>query len=156
MDNQNIIKKKIYNKEELQKILNIDFDFLIIDSFVLESPFKQGIGSLCYNKSKFYFNAHFINNPTMPGTLQTEAMLQTIISIIYLSDPNIKNCLVTKCKLSFLDKIDRSSNFQISAKILNYSKGIVEASASVSLNKKKFSRGEFNFIIPEIFQLNKK
>tara|TARA_B100001057_G_scaffold465698_1_gene522092 strand:+ start:321 stop:782 length:462 start_codon:yes stop_codon:yes gene_type:complete len=153
MANKKIIKKKKYYKKELKKLLNIDLDFLIIDNFSLTKLFKGGIATINYNKSKDYYHSHFINDPTMPGTLQTEAMLQTIVSIVYLSDFNINKCLITKYKLSFINKIEKSSKLTVSANIKLFKRGIINASASISNNTKKFSYGEFNFIIPEIFKL---
>ena len=35
--------------------------------------------------SDWFFKSHFIGEPTMPGTLQIEAMLQTTVYLIYKS-----------------------------------------------------------------------
>ena len=156
MTNKNLSKKKIYNKASLKKILNIDLDFLIIDEFCLLNKFKKGVGKFNFNKSKSYYKAHFINNPTMPGTLQTEAMLQTIVCIMYTSDNKINNCLITKYKLSFLQKINKSQNLTVTAKIKLIRRGLVNAEAIIANNKKKYSYGEFNFIIPNQFKLKTK
>lgn len=146
--------KKKYSKSDLRKILSIDYDFLILDEFKLINNFKQAIGLVKYNKSKHYFNSHFLNKPTMPGTLQTEAMLQAIVSIIFLSDLNIKKCLITKYNVSFLDKIDKPTNLIVKANIKSIKRGLVTASATLENNKnKKYSYGEFNFIIPDKFKL---
>lgn len=153
MPNKKIIKKKKYFKKDLKKLLNIDLDFLIIDEFSLTKSFKSGISTINYNKSKNYYHSHFINDPTMPGTLQTEAMLQTIVSIVYLSDLNIRKCLITKYNLSFINKIEKPSKLTITANIKFFNRGVINATASISNNKKKFSYGEFNFIVPEIFKL---
>ena len=94
---------------------------------------------------------------TLINDLQCRAlincMLQTIISIVCLSDLNIRKCLITKYNLSFINKIEKPSKLTITANIKFFNRGVINATASISNNKKKFSYGEFNFIVPEIFKL---
>ena len=45
-------------------------------------PKKSGIGRKLLKQDEWFFKSHFTDvEPVMPGTLQTECMLQTIIAV---------------------------------------------------------------------------
>ena len=76
------INSKILSKKDLIKILKITDPFLLLDKVEKIDPGKNGIGVKVLKDDEWFFKCHLIGEPIMPGTLQTEAMLQTIISKI--------------------------------------------------------------------------
>ena len=93
----------------------------------------------------------------MPGMLQVEAMLQTIVSVLYLSDNKInQKYLITKSETNFYKKVSGSGEFLIKSKIISKKNGVVDASAISYFNKKKVSDGNFKLFNPVIFKVNKK
>ena len=89
------IDNNILFKDDLTKILKITDPFLLLDKVEKIIPGKTGTGVKVLKEDEWFFKCHLIDEPMMPGTLQTEAMLQTIISLIYFSSSNEeKNCLI--------------------------------------------------------------
>ena len=82
----------------------------------------------------------------MPGVLQVEAMLQTIIGVV-IQDNKLKNseCLIYKINSTFYSVINKPGKIKIKAKIISLNKNYVEAKAIVYFNKIKKSEGLFKF-----------
>ena len=99
------------NKIQLSNLLRITDPFLMIDEVKNIIPGKSGDGYKHLKKNSWFYKCHFVNEPIMPGTLQIESMLQTIVSIIY-SDVslNTKNCLVIKSSANFYSKVNKTGN----------------------------------------------
>ncbi len=68
---------KVYNIEEIMKILPHRYPFLLIDRLEVEIPGEKGVGIKNVTMNEEFFQGHFPNNPVMPGVLQIEAMAQT-------------------------------------------------------------------------------
>lgn len=141
------MKKKKLNKNSITSILKISDPFLMVDHFFEKKVGKKGIGKKKVNLKDWYFKSHFIDEPVMPGTLQIEAMLQTIALIVYKkSGSNLDRCLITKTKSNFYSKINKSGELKIDAQINKDKKNIIEAKATIFFKNKKVSDGLFGFI----------
>ena len=147
------INSKVSIKNNLRKILKITDPFLLLDKVEKIIPGKKGTGVKVLKENEWFFKCHLIGEPMMPGTLQTEAMLQTIISIVYFSSSKEKKkFLITKSSTNFFSKINEKGKIIINAEILNNRDGAIEAKATVFFNKKKESDGQFKFF--NTIQLN--
>lgn len=143
------------NKRELITLLNIGSPFLMLDQVSNISPEKSGIGKKTLKNDEWFFSCHFINEPVMPGTLQTEAMLQTAVSIIYASEDVMKKeCLIVKSSSNFFLKIEKPGEIVIKANVSLGQKGGAEAKTKLYYNSKLASDGNFKFIIPERLNIN--
>ena len=110
----------------------------MLDNFININPGKYGEGFKKLKKNDWYFKSHFVNEPIMPGTLQIEAMLQTIVAIVYLDKTyKFKKSLITKTSVNFFSKIDKPGLLNIRARIIKNYKLAFEAKAEVYFNKKK-------------------
>jgi 3-hydroxyacyl-[acyl-carrier-protein] dehydratase len=138
------------NKTQLSTLLRISDPFLMIDKVTNIVPSLSGCGFKHINKDEWFYKCHFTDEPIMPGTLQIESMLQTIVAIIY-SDTQLtnKNCLVTKSSANFYLKISTSGDLTINAQITKNDRGIVQAKADIYFDNKKTSDGIFKFINPD-------
>tara|TARA_B100000768_G_C11228301_1_gene353872 strand:- start:630 stop:1076 length:447 start_codon:yes stop_codon:yes gene_type:complete len=143
------------NKIEIKKILKIKDPFLMVDKVKIISKNKIAEGMKVLRKDDWYFKAHFFNNdPVMPGTLQTEAMLQTTIATLYEKNKKIKKYFIIKSETNFYLKIIKPCTIKIKLKIISKNKGIIISEGSVFLKNKKVSTGKFRFIDPENFKIN--
>jgi 3-hydroxyacyl-[acyl-carrier-protein] dehydratase len=79
---------KVYNIEEILKILPHRYPFLLIDRLEVEVPGEKGIGIKNVTMNEEFFQGHFPNNPVMPGVLQIEAMAQTAGAVVIAQDDN--------------------------------------------------------------------
>lgn len=68
---------KVYNIEEIMKMLPHRYPFLLVDRLEVEVPGEKGVGIKNVTMNEEFFQGHFPNNPVMPGVLQIEAMAQT-------------------------------------------------------------------------------
>lgn len=137
------------SKNDLKKILRISEPFLMVDEVYNIIPTKSGTGLKKITQNDWFYKCHFIDEPVMPGTLQVEAMLQTIVAIIYSSPiPEDKNCFITKSSSNFFSKICEEGNLQINAEILSNNRGAIEAKANIFFNNIKVSDGSFKFFNP--------
>lgn len=77
---------KIYNIDEIMKMLPHRYPFLLVDRLEVEEAGIKGIGLKNLTMNEEFFQGHFPNNPIMPGVLQIEAMAQTAGCIVMSAD----------------------------------------------------------------------
>jgi len=81
-------ENKIYNIDEIMKMLPHRYPFLLVDRLEIEETGVKGIGLKNLTMNELFFQGHFPNNPIMPGVLQIEAMAQTAGCIVMSADEN--------------------------------------------------------------------
>jgi 3-hydroxymyristoyl/3-hydroxydecanoyl-(acyl carrier protein) dehydratase len=144
----------ILKKTEIKKILKIKEPFLMIDKVKIISQNKLSEGIKELKKNDWYFKCHFYNNdPVFPGTLQTEAMLQNIIILLFRKNEKIKKYFIIKSDTYFYLKITKPCKFKIKSRIISNNKGAVQSESEIFLKNKKISSGKFRFIDPELFKV---
>lgn len=79
---------KIYNIDEILKMLPHRYPFLLVDRLEVEEPGVKGVGLKNLTMNELFFQGHFPGNPIMPGVLQIEAMAQTAGCIVMSADEN--------------------------------------------------------------------
>ena len=73
---------KIYNIDEIMKMLPHRYPFLLVDRLEVEEPGIKGVGLKNLTMNELFFQGHFPNNPIMPGVLQLEAIAQCSAPIL--------------------------------------------------------------------------
>jgi 3-hydroxyacyl-[acyl-carrier-protein] dehydratase len=138
------------NKDEIIQILNIKPPFLFVDKIDVFSLSKSALGQKKLTSVEWFFNCHLPAEHVMPGTLLTEAMLQTLVAIIYSIEGHVgKIAFVTEMNTKLLSKASPGDDLLIEAKLTSFERGISKGEATVSKNKqKKVCFGEFTFVSP--------
>ena len=136
-------------KEEIIKFLEIKPPLLMIDEVRNVDKGFSGIGIKKIKLDDWFFECHFENKPVLPAVLQTEAMLQTVVSI-YCHNYNIKakECLINKINTNFYFPVTSIGQLHILAKIKNKNKIGMDAEASINFQGKKICEGKFRFVNP--------
>ena len=139
-------------RARLKKILKISEQFLMIDEVINVKPGLSGIGIKYINMDEWFFKGHFIDDPTMPSTLITEAMLQTNVAILYLKEKKTSNRIfITKSVVNNFDKINSKGTITIDSRIENEKKGVFQASSQVFLKIKKLRMEILDILIQNFF-----
>ena len=95
------------------KILKIKRPFLMVDRIVNFKKNKSCTGYKKVNLNDWFFKSHFIDEPTMPGTLQIEAMLQTTVYLIYKSlSITTERCIISNVSTNLFNKINKAGNLK--------------------------------------------
>lgn len=81
-------ENKIYNIDEIMKMLPHRYPFLLVDRLEVSEAGVKGVGLKNLTMNELFFQGHFPNNPIMPGVLQIEAMAQTAGCIVMSADEN--------------------------------------------------------------------
>lgn len=81
-------ENKIYNIDEIMKMLPHRYPFLLVDRLEVEEPGVKGVGLKNLTMNELFFQGHFPGNPIMPGVLQIEAMAQAAGCIVMSADEN--------------------------------------------------------------------
>lgn len=80
-------ENKVYNVEEIMKMLPHRYPFLLVDRLTVEVPGEKGFGLKNVTMNEEFFQGHFPGNPIMPGVLQIEAMAQTAGALVLAAMP---------------------------------------------------------------------
>jgi 3-hydroxyacyl-[acyl-carrier-protein] dehydratase len=121
----------------------------MIDSIRDHIPGRSATGIKALKYDDWFFRWHMQQEPAMPGTLQTEAMLQTMVMVIYAVEGHEgKPSYVTETKTRMLSRVFPGSTLVIHADLLSGKREIVKGRAEGRVNKTTVCRGEFTFISP--------
>lgn len=82
---------KVYQIEEILKMLPHRYPFLLVDRLEIEVPGEKGVGIKNVTMNEEFFQGHFPGNPVMPGVLQIEAMAQTAGAVVVAQNEDYAN-----------------------------------------------------------------
>lgn len=118
----------IKNKEDILNQMKIFDPLLLVDEI---SFCNNMIIGKAYLRDDFFFKRHIIGGePIFPGTLQLEAMTQTIAySIMKKNALKTVPTLVGITNVRFFQKIKFGDNLEISVQLGEERRGIIKASA---------------------------
>ena len=78
-------KGRVFNINEIMKILPHRYPFLFVDRVIEIEPGKKGIGIKNVTINDGFFQGHFPQKPVMPGVIMIEAMAQTAGVVVLTS-----------------------------------------------------------------------
>ena len=141
------------NHDQLEHYLEISHPFLMIDYVENIIPGKSAHGIKTLTEDDWFFKCHMQRERAMPGTLQIEAMLQTLVLTIYTMEGHKgKFSYISKINSKLISKISPNNRFTIYAELISYKRGIANGVAVGKINNLKVCQGEFTFISPhEVF-----
>jgi 3-hydroxyacyl-[acyl-carrier-protein] dehydratase len=140
------------NREEISKYLQIDPPFLMIEEVEID-PGKSARATKNLRSDDWFFGCHLKREMAMPGTLQIEAMLQTLVLTLYTLERH-KGYLsfITDIKTKLISKVSPDCLLAIEAELSNYKRGIGKGIACGKVNNQIVCQGEFTFVSPHEFQ----
>lgn len=134
---------------KLIELLGIVDPFLMIDTVLLSDDGITAVGVKVVSENDWFYQCHFVDEPIMPGVLQTETMLQTLTSAICTKfKTKAKDCLINKSSVNFLKKISGNGTLTTSGEISEEYHGIITGKAVLNFNGQKTCTGTFRFFLP--------
>ena len=145
------------NIDQIIEYLEITPPFLMIDYIKEIIPGKSAHGVKILSKDDWFFKCHLEKEKLMPGVLQIEAMLQTLVLTIYTMDGHKgKLAFVTDIKTKLISKISPGSKLDIYADLISYKRGISKGIVECKVDNSQVCYGEFTLLSPHDMPLPKK
>jgi 3-hydroxyacyl-[acyl-carrier-protein] dehydratase len=129
------------------------YPLLFLDKITDIKPgnYVKSLKNFTYNE--WFFPAHFVDEPNVPGFIQLEVLVQTFI-MTFLSIKkyrNMKTNFFDANNIKFRRKIVPGETLEIKA-VLNYFKrGLAKGYAEGFVNKEFACSAEFLITVPDIF-----
>ena len=135
-------------KNKIKNLIKISGKLLMIDEITSYKLGKRIYAGKKLSKNEWFYKIHLTNRPVMPGILQSEAMQQSIVSLLYL-DEKYKHfdILIFNSKNTFFSEINGRQSLKIISNILEIKEKFIKARSVIKIKNKIISRGEFTFII---------
>ncbi|MCK4532787.1 bifunctional UDP-3-O-[3-hydroxymyristoyl] N-acetylglucosamine deacetylase/3-hydroxyacyl-ACP dehydratase [bacterium] len=89
MPKKQIPEGKIFDINEIQKLIPHRYPFLFVDKIIIVEE-KKAVGFKNVTINENFFNGHFPGHPIMPGVLIVESMAQASC-VLFLSRPDLRN-----------------------------------------------------------------
>ena len=139
--------------EELGRILDIEPPFLMVDELIDFVPMLTAHAIKHFDCDDWFMKCHLTRAPVMPGTLQTELMLQTFALLIYLSSGHsIRHSFVRSFDTTCFRKLERKDSgcvLHAKVSILENKRGIVKGEALLSIGKILISSSKITMVLPD-------
>ena len=137
------------NINQITGYLEIFPPFLMIDYVKEIIPGESAHGIKKLTEDDWFFKCHMQRELAMPGTLQIEAMLQTLVLTIYTMEGHKdKFSYISQINTKLFSKIAPGNQFDIHADLLSYNRGIAKGVAVGKINDATVCQGEFTHISP--------
>ncbi len=145
-------------KEQISAQLDITDPFLMIDNFTLIEKGVNATASKFISPDNWFFKSHLPKSGVMPGTLQIEGMLQTLVLLIYDSFEHAEHRAFVndmKVKLTSAITCSECTEIRYEATLLSMRRGISKGAVVGYCGNKKMCVGEFSYASPHLMVIPK-
>ena len=137
------------SKTEIAARLNISYPFLLLDRVENLIPGQSAVGHRQLKADDWFFGCHLPSEQVMPGTLLTEAMLQTLVLVIYaMTGHEARSAFIVDIQTRLYEKVGPGSDLTIEAKLSSYKRGVAKGEAITWKDAKRVATGLFTFASP--------
>lgn len=138
-----------YDRPALMALLGITEPFLLLDGVAISRDTLTATGCKRLCNDAWFYTCHFVDEPVMPGVLQCEVMLQTIVTTACdRLGIGAKDCLINKSVVNFFSKIAGAGDLSVVAELKIERSGFITAKAALNFNGIKAADGSFRYILP--------
>ena len=130
------------------------YPYLLIDVVEAVIPGESAKGYKNLTANDWFFKCHFPGDPSMPGMLQIEAMVQLCaLSILTLPGNMGKICYLTAAnKVKLLRKIVPGDRLDLDTILVSWKRGIGQCSGKGHVNGQLACQAEFSLVLPGILE----
>ena len=130
------------------------YPYLLIDVAEEVIPGKSAKGYKNLSINDWWFEVHFPGDPSMPGGLQIEAMVQ-LGALMVTTLPGNKGKVVyltSANNLKLMKKILPGDRFDIETELLRWKRGLGSCTGAGYVNGEKVCGIDFNIVMPHILE----
>lgn len=128
--------------------------YLMIDVAEAVVPGESARGYKDMSADLWFFACHFPGDPSVPGLLQIEAIVQmAALALVTLPGNKAKVCyLTTTDKARYKRKVVPGDRFTIETRVLSFKRGIARLEGTGSVNDALACQAEFGLVMPHLLQ----
>ncbi len=125
---------------------------LFIDKIVNTMPGKEANSIKCFSYNEWFFPAHFEDDPSVPGFILVESMVQTfIMTFLTLEEHKGKKTnFISINNVKFKKMVIPGDVLKINAKLLSFKRGIAKGIAEGSVDGDLACKAEFTVCLPDV------
>tara|TARA_A100001011_G_C14233037_1_gene809734 strand:- start:565 stop:1029 length:465 start_codon:yes stop_codon:yes gene_type:complete len=125
---------------------------LFIDKIVDTIPGVEANSVKCFSYNEWFFPAHFEDDPSVPGFILVESMVQTFIMTFLTLDEHKgkKTNFISIDKVKFKKMVVPGDLLRIKAKLNSFKRGIAKGSAEGYIDNELACKGEFIVCLPDV------
>ena len=129
------------------------YPLLFIDKIYDIIPGESVKGIKCFSYNEWFFPAHFEDQPSVPGFVQIESLVQTFIMTFLTLDENKgkKTNFASRDNVKFRRMIVPGEQLIIHAKLDSIRRGIAKGSAESFVDGEPACRADFIITLPDVF-----
>lgn len=136
---------------DISAILDIRPPFLMIDSFAQVEVGVRGHGHRELSAGDWFFDCHLPGEQVMPATLQVEAMLQTLVLLIYLNhDHGAHRAFVTRMEARAIAPVRPGDCLLLDAELQRFRRGIADGQVTGFVGNHAVCQGTFRYASPHL------
>ena len=138
----------------IQKYQQNRYPLLFIDYVKEVLPGKYARGHKNFSFNEWFFPAHFIDEPNVPGFVQVESLTQMFLMTFLTIPENIgkKTSFVSIEKAYFKNKIIPGERLDIESNLKFYSRGLAKGNSIGYIDNKEVCGIDLTVCIPDILK----
>ena len=148
------MQKKLHlDQNGLHEYQQNRYPYLLIDVAEEVIPGESAIGYKNLTINDWWFEVHFPGDPSMPGALQMEAIVQLgALMVTTLPGNKGKVVYLTSSKLRLIKKIVPGDQLIIKTYLLSWKRGIGKCEGEGYVKDEKVCSLDFNIVMPHILE----
>ena len=125
---------------------------LFIDKIVDTTPGEEANSIKCFSYNEWFFPAHFEDDPSVPGFILVESMVQTfIMTFLTLEEHKGKKTnFISINNVKFIKMVIPGDLLKINAKLLSFKRGIAKGSVEGFVDGDLVCKAEFTVCLPDV------
>jgi len=125
---------------------------LFIDKIVDTIPGKEANSIKCFSYNEWFFPSHFEDDPSVPGFILVESMVQTfIMTFLTLEEHKGKKTnFVSINNVKFRKRVVPGDLLKINAKLLSFKRGIAQGIVEGHVDSDLVCKADFTVCLPEV------
>ena len=125
---------------------------LFIDKIVDTVPGEEANSIKCFSYNEWFFPAHFEDDPSVPGFILVESMVQTFIMTFLTLEEHMgkKTNFISINNVKFKKMVIPGDLLQINAKLKSFKRGIAKGSAEGCVDGGLVCKADFTVCLPDV------